>query len=500
MKTTFYLLPTKRSFGLLLALMGLLSSSPLLAQNVLVGPFAGYSNTTGRSNTFVGGLAGLYNTTGNYNSFLGNEAGYFNTTGNYNSFVGAQAGFFNTTGNDNSFLGYLAGNSNKTGNYNSFVGTRAGYGNTGGDSNSFVGYRAGYANATGSLNSFVGTQAGYSNTTGSRNSFVGTNAGYLNTTGSNNSFVGTLAGQANTEGSNNIFLGYEANASSGTLSNAGAIGAKAYVRTSNSLVLGAIKGVNGATDSTKVGIGTDAPAYLLHVNGKAAKPGGGAWAVASDARLKKNVAAFTDGLEVLTQVKPVWFEYNGKAGMPINKTYVGVIAQEMQKIAPYMVGSFRHQDMMGKKDDYLDYDANALTYILVNSVQQLNTHLQEKDAQMEQLKQENEQMKEEMAEIRALLLDKESVAESDAAARLWQNVPNPTDGTTRIRYRIPAQARQAQISLYSLKGELLQSFPLTQRGEAEFSVNTTTLPEGVYVYRLLIDGKQVDAKKLLRNR
>jgi hypothetical protein len=290
-------------------------------------------------------------------------------------------------------------------------------------------------------------------------------------------------------------------------------------------VLGAIKGVNGATDSTNVGIGTTAPAYLLQVNGEAAKPGGGVWTVASDQRLKKNVSAFTDGLEVLTQVKPVWFEYNGQAGLPTNKTYVGVLAQEMQKIAPYMVGQFTDQDATGKKADYLDYDANALTYILVNAVQQLkkenDTRLQEKDTQIEALKQEKDtEMKalkqEKDAQIETLearltrlehLLNQQPGAASTKTApasangaRLWQNVPNPTDGTARIRYSIPEQARQAQISLYSLKGELLQTFPITQRGEGEISVNTTTLPEGVYVYRLLIDGQQVDAKKLLRQR
>jgi len=90
--------------------------------------------------------------------------------------------------------------------------------------------------------------------------------------------------------------------------------------------------------------------------------------------------------------------------------------------------------------------------------------------------------------------------ESDAAARLWQNEPNPTDGTTLIRYRIPRQASQAQIKLYSLKGEELKSFPITQRGEGQLSLDTATLPEGIYLYRLLIDGKPIDAKKLLLNR
>ena len=79
-------------------------------------------------------------------------------------------------------------------------------------------------------------------------------------------------------------------------------------------------------------------------------------------------------------------------------------------------------------------------------------------------------------------------------------MPNPTEGTTRIRYRIPQQARQAQINLYSLKGELRQSYSLAQRGEGEFAFGAATLPEGVYVYRLLVNGQQVDSKKLLLSR
>jgi len=510
---------TKRSFRLLLSVMGLLTSfSPLFSQNynagigsgtggngnVFVGPYTGLSTTTGTGNSFLGINAGYSNTTGNSNIFLGDRAGYFNTTGSNNSFVGVVAGYSNTTGYSNSFVGVVAGYSNTTGYDNSFLGLNAGYSNTTGYYNSFLGSNAGYRNTTGYQNSFLGVVAGLSNTTGNNNSFVGTYAGSSNTTGSDNSFLGTSAGSTNTAGSQNLFLGYLANPSKEDLSNAGAIGANAYVSTSNSLVLGAIEGVNDAKASTYVGIGTTAPAYLLHVNGDAAKPGGGSWTVASDQRLKKNVSAFTQGLDVLTKVKPVWFDYNGEAGMPTNKTYVGVIAQEMQQIAPYMVGSFTYQDTTGKKAEYLDYDANALTYILVNAVKeqqgQMEQLKQEKDTQIEQLKQENEQMKKEMAEIRALLLDKKPVAESDAAARLWQNEPNPTGGTTLIRYRIPRQASQARINLYSVKGEELKSFPIRERGEGQLSLDTATLPEGIYLYRLVIDGKQIDAKKLLLNR
>jgi hypothetical protein len=50
-----------------------------------------------------------------------------------------------------------------------------------------------------------------------------------------------------------------------TLTNSTAIGSNAQVTTSNSMVLGSINGVNGATSSTNVGIGTTAPSHVLHV-------------------------------------------------------------------------------------------------------------------------------------------------------------------------------------------------------------------------------------------
>jgi hypothetical protein len=473
--------------------------------NSFVGYQSGYFNTTGSDNSFIGYRSGYSNTRGYNNSFLGGNAGYTNTGGTDNSFVGYNAGYSNTVGFGNSFLGSNAGKANTTGGYNSFLGAESGYSNTTGFSNDFLGHLAGYKNTTGAHNSFLGAGSGYSNTTGYNNSFVGNGAGQSNTTGIGNSFVGTGAGGSNTTGSNNVFLGSGTNTSTGGLSNAAAIGARAYVSAPNSLVLGAIKGVNGATDSTKVGIGTSAPAYLLHVNGTAAKPGGGSWTVASDQRLKKNVSAFTDGLDVLTKVKPVWFEYNGQASMPTDKRYVGVIAQQMKEIAPYMVGRFTYQDTTGKKTDYLDYDANALTYILVNAIQEQQKQMEQLKKEKDALKQENETQEARLARLEQLLgqqlgtASDRTVPQSADAAQLWQNVPNPTNGTTVIRYRIPQQARQAQISLYALKGDLLQSFPLTQRGEGQLSLDITNLPQGVYLYRLLIDGKPVDAKKLLLN-
>lgn len=75
-----------------------------------------------------------------------------------------------------------------------------------------------------------------------------------------------------------------------------------------------------------------------------------------------------DGLEALQKINPVHFRYNGKANMPTEKEYVGIIAQEMQKIAPYTVDTFTHKDNNGSQTKYLEYDSSALDYIMVNAI------------------------------------------------------------------------------------------------------------------------------------
>jgi hypothetical protein len=99
---------------------------------------------------------------------------------------------------------------------------------------------------------------------GTNNLFAGVGAGTA-TTGSNNAFFGQGAGSANVTGSQNSAFGAGANISFGVITNATAIGANAFVTASNSLVLGSIIGLNGATASPNVGIGISAPQFKLHV-------------------------------------------------------------------------------------------------------------------------------------------------------------------------------------------------------------------------------------------
>ena len=307
---------------------------------------------------------------------------------------------------------------------NLFAGVGAGQSNTaGGSFNSFFGGGAGSSNTNGANNSFFGFAVGASNNAGSSNSFFGVGAGNKNTMGGSNSFFGESAGFSNATGSGNTIIGSFADVGSGGLTNATAIGAFAQVTQSNSLVLGSIKNVNGATADTSVGIGTTLPVFRLHVvdpgaaglrvqtntgggavasfggngdfqidsngttagrfivqqggnvgigtaspdnkltvNGTADKPGGGSWGTFSDERLKNIKGRFTPGLNAVMQLHPIRYEYKRDNALNLKSEgeHIGFSAQAVRKIIPEAVSQNDKGYLLVNNDPILWTMLNAI--------------------------------------------------------------------------------------------------------------------------------------------
>lgn len=255
--------------------------------NAAIGLTALYLNTTGSSNTATGNSALYSNTTSSNNTAIGNTSLYSNTTGFSNVAVGHSALRSNTTKSNLVAVGDSALYSNSAGFKNTGIGSKTLYSNTGGNFNTATGYNVLYLNSTGTYNTASGANAMQYNTTGSSNTATGVNAlwfttGSYNTgvgkdvllsngTGSGNTAAGFQALNDNTTGDYNVGIGYYASVGSGALTNATAIGARAQVNVSNALVLGSVNGVNGATSSVNVGIGTTSPTQKLEIGGTSAQ-------------------------------------------------------------------------------------------------------------------------------------------------------------------------------------------------------------------------------------
>jgi Chaperone of endosialidase len=121
------------------------------------------------------------------------------------------------------------------------------------------------------------------------------------------------------------------------------------------------------------------PSHVLHMGIDDAFKATATWSTPSDARLKTVSGPYTDGLAMLLALPtPVIYEYNGKAQTPVDGTqYIGLIAQDVQAVAPYMVKTY--QDKLDPADatmtDILSLNANPVIFAILNALHEIDTRL-----------------------------------------------------------------------------------------------------------------------------
>ncbi|WP_281673510.1 tail fiber domain-containing protein [Porphyromonas asaccharolytica] len=82
--------------------------------------------------------------------------------------------------------------------------------------------------------------------------------------------------------------------------------------------------------------------------------------------------------------------------------------------------------------------------------------------------------------------------------KLWEAVPNPFSDQTSIAYYVPSEVTDAYIALLNLQGEMLESYPCTERGyKANVLISSDGLANGLYLYALIVDGVEVAMRKLV---
>jgi hypothetical protein len=221
------------------------------------------------------------------------------------------------------------------------------------------------------------------------------------------------------------------------------------------------------------------------------------------------------------KIDPVRYEFNGKNGTIEGDEGIGVIAQEIQKIAPYMVKGEE------KEGEYLGYDAYPLWYILVNSVQEQQKQLQEEQAendsmrqalkkQQQQIDNQQEHINQMQERLNSLAKQKDgnanrfkksnnlnqktvtiSAEDGQKQAMLLQNRPNPYSGETIIPYYLPETFDKASMLITNTKGQIIKRIALENAGRGELTLRTDGLKAGQYLYSLIVDGRKIQTRKMI---
>jgi hypothetical protein len=345
--------------------------------------------------TSFGYRAGAGNTTGSDNTAIGRASLFANSSGNKNTAVGANA-LANTSGSGNTAMGSYALQLNTTGYFNEAIGVHSLYHNTTGSSNVAIGNSTLYENTTGTYNTAIGSGSLMLDSSGSNNTVLGGLSLQLNRTGSFNTAIGFSTLQKNFTGTNNTAIGSQADVGSSNLTNATALG------------YGAI-----ADASNKVRIGNSAVTVI---------EGQVPFTTPSDGRFKFNVQEDVKGLEFITQLRPVTYQFDVKrfdaqyASTSSNNVVQwanyneavmmrrsGFIAQEVERAAIATGYNFSGIIKPTTEQDHYGLSYESFVVPLVKAVQELNKKLEAENNELrKKLEAQNNRQEEQNTKLTSL--------------------------------------------------------------------------------------------------
>ncbi|WP_167375232.1 T9SS type A sorting domain-containing protein [Chryseobacterium oleae] len=208
------------------------------------------------------------------------------------------------------------------------------------------------------------------------------------------------------------------------------------------------------------------------------------------------IGSGTGGVKLTNNIPlSIMFGLSPTATMLIKDKSVGILT-----LAPtanfHTVGTVRHENLPTGSGNALVVDASG-------NVMVSNTPLNKtasSDETIMQLEDRIKNLENTVEELKQLLLNKNGLSSdlsSSDAAKLSQNVPNPTKNGTSISYYLPDHAKTASIEVYNTSGQLVKSLPLRERGNAKVTLSGSDLPSGTYVYKMTTDGKVTGSKKMV---
>ncbi|MEM0998176.1 MAG: tail fiber domain-containing protein [Bacteroidota bacterium] len=230
----------------------------------------------------------------------------------------------------------------------------------------------------------------------------------------------------------------------------------------------------------------------------------GMW-TASDRRLKTEIRPEKSALDRIMSLKSYTYKYdrasNPELGLARGLQH-GFLAQELETVFPEMVTEVNHTIV--DQDDPSQIERVKYKGVSYDQmVPVLTAAMQEQQAVIEE---QSATIVEQTAQLDALLARIEALEKAASGAskfdqlqgsirsELFQNAPNPFNERTVIGYRLPA-GKTATIYVFDMNGRQIREFD-NLRGE-ELVIEGSQLEAGMYFYNLVVDGQEIDMKRMV---
>jgi hypothetical protein len=233
----------------------------------------------------------------------------------------------------------------------------------------------------------------------------------------------------------------------------------------------------------------------------------GLWLSSSDSRIKENIKDLSNSLDIVGRLRGVSYNFKGRtageafpAGLISGKSeeeaaklkeewesactivpslkgreIYGFIAEEVREVLPNLV----YEDSVGM----LSMDYNGILPVLVSAIQELRQQVDELRSLQKPSVSRSSGNATDVIEI------------STQAAVLYQNTPNPFKEKTEIRYSLSEEINTAEIYVFDMQGKLLKKYSADKSGVVV--IKGSDLKAGIYLYSLIVDGKQIDTKRMI---
>ncbi len=251
------------------------------------------------------------------------------------------------------------------------------------------------------------------------------------------------------------------------------------------------------TNKGNVGIGTGVPNEKLHVNGNIQYAG--IIYNTSDRELKRDIKEFEYGIDEVVRLEPVTYNYVESASDNNATRCVGLIAQELDKVAPSLVKPFTLKESSSRNEsskEYLMVNESAIKYMLINAIKEQQRQIDEQQEMIEVLQSEMSNWMVQNEDQNRIEINLKN-NQDEQVAYIMQNIPNPTHSKTNIKYFIPDNVEEALVRFYNINGSILKEVILTKSGAGVIELNLEEMISGNYMYSMIVDGQLIDTKKMV---
>lgn len=251
----------------------------------------------------------------------------------------------------------------------------------------------------------------------------------------------------------------------------------------------------------------------FYVNGDGSVFSKGSFLTASDESFKDNITSISNGLNVIKKMRGVTYKVkeqlddsvgvnslnvssldtiSSRSPVPVEiidrikkekkRKKAGFIAQELEEVFPEAVYTLAD----GKK---------AVAYSEI--IPLLVEAIKEQQKEIDELKQSRVVQTRTSFDDEPEQPDTNSLMDYKLKGKLYSNIPNPFKEHTTIAFFIPETASSASIHIFNLQGNQIKQIRIDEKGNSSVVINGYELNPGMYMYTLIVDGKEIGTKKMI---